>query len=1141
MKNILRFSFAILVVSALLLGCSQKRSGNPRILVFTKTAGFHHSSIPAGVKAIQQLAAENKFDVDTTSDAEMFTEDTLKKYSAVVFLSTTGNLLTSYQEADFERYIQAGGGYVGIHAASDAEYDWGWYGRLVGGYFDSHPAQQEAVIKVVDANNEATKHLPATWKRLDEWYNFKKLNPDVHVLLAIDEKSYQGGTNGDNHPMAWYHDYDGGRAWYTELGHTDESYSDPNYLKHILAGIKYAIGENKNLDYAKAKSLRVPEEDRFTKVQLVQGTFFEPTELTVLPNLDILVSQRRGEVLLYKNDTKTVKQAGFLNVYYKTVHTPGVNAEEGLLGIQKDPDFAKNHFIYLYYSPVDTSVNRLSRFTLNNDTIDPKSEKVILQLYSQREICCHTGGSIAFGKNRELFVSTGDNSTPFDEPNQKYVSHGYAPLDDRPGHQQYDVRRSSGNTNDLRGKILRIIVNEDGTYSIPEGNLFPKDEKKARPEIYVMGDRNPYRISVDPKNNYLYWGEVGPDANTDSLDTRGPRGYDEVNQARKAGYFGWPLFIGNNYPYHAYDYATGTTGAAFDPKKPINNSKNNTGLTELPPAQPAFIWYPYGESKEFPSLGSGGRTAMAGPVYYSDLYPKETRFPDYYNGKFFFYEWIRGFIKPVTMLPNGDFDKMESFMPDTKFNAPIDMDLGPDGRLYILEYGNGWFTKNADAGLVRIDYNGGNRAPKIAGITVDKTSGTLPLTVNIAVEAKDPERDALTYIWTLGDGTTKETKEPSLKYTFNKAGDYNISVDVKDDKNATSKSDIVNVYAGNEAPTVNVAVEGNQTFYFPGTPVKYAVAIEDKDDTAKVKDPADLVVTANYIEGSDKAAMPQGHQVMSAAANGKNLMLSFDCKACHKVDEKSIGPAFTAVSQKYAKNPNAMAYLTNKITKGGGGVWGETAMSAHPDIKEGDLKQIVSWILSLEANKNVKSLPASGSVSPTMNQPLKDRGILYISATYTDKGGANIKPLSGSATTELRNSKMTFGRIQKMQDFSKNFFNGTAYMLVPKTTGWFAVEDIDLTGIKQAALTLGWLTQPVGAFTFELHLDAPDGKKLGELTFNGAAGKDESKKPKSQVVSAKVEPVTDGKKHTVYVVSKAKDASGGNNMLALSSLELMNK
>ena len=237
--------------------------------------------------------------------------------------------------------------------------------------------------------------------------------------------------------------------------------------------------------------------------------------------------------------------------------------------------------VYIYYSPVDTSVNRLSRFTFNNDSIDPKSEKIILQLYSQREICCHTGGSIAFGKDRMLFLSTGDNTTPFDEPNQPFASHGYAPLDDRPGHEHYDDRRSAGNTNDLRGKILRIDVDEQGTYTIPDGNLFPKGTDKTRPEIYVMGDRNPYRISVDQKTGFLYWGEVGPDANNDSMETRGPRGYDEFNQARKAGFFGWPFFIANNLPYREYDYATGKSGAAFDPAKPINNSRNNTGLEAI--------------------------------------------------------------------------------------------------------------------------------------------------------------------------------------------------------------------------------------------------------------------------------------------------------------------------------------------------------------------------------------------------------------------------------------------------------------------------------------------------------------------------------------------------------------------------------
>jgi glucose/arabinose dehydrogenase len=436
---------------------------------------------------------------------------------------------------------------------------------------------------------------------------------------------------------------------------------------------------------------------------LVTGTFFEPTELTVLPNLDVLICQRRGEIYLYKNATQQTKQVGFLNVYYKT-DKPGVNAEEGLLGIKADPDFNNNHFVYVFYSPSDTSVNRLSRFTLEHDTLKPSTEKIILQFYSQRDICCHTGGSIAFGPDNCIYVSTGDNTTPFDEPNQRFLSHGFAPLDDRPGHEQYDERRASGNTNDLRGKIIRIKINADGSYSIPEGNLFKPGTLKTRSEIYVMGNRNPYRISVDQKNGYLYWGEVGPDASSDSLETRGPQGYDELNQARKAGFFGWPFFIGNNKPYHAFDYATGKSGPLFDPAKPVNNSRNNTGLTELPPAQPAFIWYPYGKSPDFPSVGAGGRTAMAGPVYYSDLYPSKTSYPQYYDGKLIFYDWMRGFIKVVTMNKNGDYERMEPFMGNTKFNAAIDIEVGPDGRFYILEYGTGWFSKNPDAGLVRIDY-----------------------------------------------------------------------------------------------------------------------------------------------------------------------------------------------------------------------------------------------------------------------------------------------------------------------------------------------------------------------------------------------------------------------------------------------------
>src|SRR3954468_17549364 len=479
------FSLLSLIALVILFSNCSGRKGKPRILVFSKTAGFRHASIPNGKAAIMELGRQNGFEVDTTENADYFTEDSLKNYSAVVFLHTTIGVLNSNQEADFERYIQAGGGFVGIHSATDTEYDWGWYGRLAGAYFNGHPKPQQAKIEVVDATNISTKHLPKEWVRTDEWYNFKKLNKDVHVLLKIDEKSYEGGTNNGDHPMAWYHDYDGGRAFYTELGHTEESWKEENFLKHLLGGIKYAIGDNKKLSYANAKTLRVPEEDRFTKTVLTQGGFFEPTEMTILPNLDILVVQRRGEVMRLKSKDNSLKQVGFLNAYWKA-EVPDVNAEEGVMGLQADPDFDKNHYVYIYYSPKDTSVNRLSRFTFENDTLNTASEKVILQLYSQRNICCHTGGSIAFGNDHTLFLSTGDNSTPFDEPKQKYVNHGFAPLNDAPGHMQYDARRSAGNTNDLRGKILRIKINEDGTYGIPEGNLFAKGQEKTRPEIYVM-------------------------------------------------------------------------------------------------------------------------------------------------------------------------------------------------------------------------------------------------------------------------------------------------------------------------------------------------------------------------------------------------------------------------------------------------------------------------------------------------------------------------------------------------------------------------------------------------------------------------------------------------------------------------------
>lgn len=245
-KKFQRWHFALLVMYFICIFTASAKK-QPRVLIFSKTAAFYHQSIPKGIAAIQKLGIDNKFETDTTTDSKHINVKNLKKYAAVIFLNTTGDILNDEQQNAFESYIRAGGGFVGVHAASDCEYDWKWYGNLVGAYFANHPQQQDALLNVKDGNHLATKHLPTEWKRKDEWYNFKWVYPHLNILLAIDENSYQAGRGkmGENHPMSWYHQYDGGRSFYTALGHTDESYTEPLFIQHLLGGIKYAMGQKK--------------------------------------------------------------------------------------------------------------------------------------------------------------------------------------------------------------------------------------------------------------------------------------------------------------------------------------------------------------------------------------------------------------------------------------------------------------------------------------------------------------------------------------------------------------------------------------------------------------------------------------------------------------------------------------------------------------------------------------------------------------------------------------------------------------------------------------------------------------------------------------------------------------------------------
>ncbi|MFM8349111.1 MAG: PQQ-dependent sugar dehydrogenase, partial [Bacteroidota bacterium] len=837
----------------------------------------------------------------------------------------------------------------------------------------------------------AADSLPAEWNRWDEWYNYKKISPDIKVLYNLEESSYKGGENGEAHPIMWYHDYDGGRSFYIGFGHTNESYSDKSFLDAVKKGLTYAAGDKKP-DYKSAYTRRAPEANRFTKTVL-KYFLDEPTEMTVLPDGRILFVERKGNVKLYDPASDSIAVINTFNVWSKS--------EDGMIGLTKDPGFESNHWLYVFYSHPTESVNRLSRFEFKDGKIDMATEKKLLDVAVQRQTCCHTGGSLAFGPDGNLFISTGDNTNPFE-------SDGYSPSDERPGREPFDALSSSSNTNDLRGKILRIHPEADGTYTIPEGNLFPKGTDKTRAEIYTMGHRNPYRISVDPRRGWVYWGEVGPDAGNDS-ETRGPRGYDEMNLAMAPGYFGWPLFIGGNYPYARYDFTKKTVSPGADPTAPKNYSPHNTGIVDLPALSKPFIWYPYDVSPDFPLMGTGGRNAMAGPVYYSDQYQgKPGAFPDYLDGKLIIYEWMRGWVRLVSLNKDGSIHDIEPFMEGIEFSNPMDMEFGPDGKLYMLEYGKTWFAQNEDARLVRIDWNSGNRPP-VATLVADARSGALPLTVNLdASGSSDPDGGKLTYSLVIGDKTLTSA-DGKFREVLDKAGVYRPKLTVTDNAGVTSTTELV-VIAGNVTPSLSIAVTGNETYYFNGHSADYKVSVTDKEDgsTDNGSIAADAVnVTVDFMEqGYDKTLIAQGHQKPSHP--GLILIAESDCKSCHMTDQRSAGPSWREVAKKYKGQPGIVEKLAAKVIKGGTGVWGDVAMAAHPQITPEKAASMISYVLTLaDEAEGKKGLTGTVKFDKTSTQPFNTKSAWLISASYEDRGANGLPSLSSSTTYALRAPYLT--------------------------------------------------------------------------------------------------------------------------------------
>ncbi|MER7729129.1 lectin [Streptomyces sp. NPDC096323] len=594
------------------------------------------------------------------------------------------------------------------------------------------------------------------------------------------------------------------------------------------------------------------EAGAFQQVTLAKGPteVGEPMSLAVLPDRSVLHTSRDGTLRL-TDEAGTTKVAGKLDVYS--------HDEEGLQGIGADPGFATNRFIYLYYAPkTDTpggdapsngsapdfatfdGINRLSRFVLKTDgTLDLTSEKKILDVSATRGMCCHVGGDIDFDAAGNLYLSTGDDTNPF-------ASDGYTPIDERASRNPaYDAQRSAGNTDDLRGKVLRIKVNADGSYSVPDGNLFPRGTDKTRPEIYAMGFRNPFRMSVDKATGIVYLGDYGPDAGTAGA-SRGPEGQVEFNRITKAGNYGWPYCTGKNDAYTDFDFATGASGAKFDCAAPKNTSPRNTGLTDLPPAQPA--WIPY-TGNSVPEFGDGSESPMGGPVYRYDAdSTSEVKFPQDFDGDFFAGELGRRWIKRIESGSDGTVQSINAF-PWTGTQV-MDMAFGPDGALYVLDYGTGFYSGDDNSALYRIEHVTGGHSPT-AQAKADVTSGQAPLTVSFSsAGSSDPEGSDLSHSWAFGDGTTSTSANPSHAYTAN--GQYTATLTVTDTsgKSATAS---VRITVGNTAPTVKIDLPTDGSIHDFGDAIPFKVTVTDPEDgtidCSKVK--------VSFVVGHDSHGHPQ--------------------------------------------------------------------------------------------------------------------------------------------------------------------------------------------------------------------------------------------------------------------------------------------
>ncbi|MEH1167789.1 ThuA domain-containing protein [Micromonospora sp. CPCC 205539] len=711
------------------------------------------------------------------------------------------------------------------------------------------PAVSQAVVDILDRNHPATASLPQTITRSDRWYNWDS-NPigTVHVVAQVEERHYNPGpgANGPFHPVSWCRDYDGGRSFYTGMGHTEVSYGEAAFRTHLAGALKWTTGlvrgDCQATIAANYKVERLTAANQTGQLDQIG----EPHGLTIAPDgtvfyvgkaacpsgpivdwADPNVGLGCGTIHSWDPRTKAVKLLTTLEVMgNRGSGSELVKNEEGLLGIVPDPAFADNGWLYVYWMPHD-SIDRVqrvgqrtvSRFTYDraSQSIDQATRKDLLKFPVQIHSCCHAGGGMAFDAKGNLYVGSGDNNSS--EGSQGYSGNNWTA--EYQGISFQDARRTSGNTNDLAGKIIRIHPEADGTYTIPEGNLFPPGTEKTRPEIYVMGVRNIARLQVDPEHQWLTAGWVGPDAASPS-PTLGPAKYETATILTSAGNQGWPYCMGNRQPYRdrSSTDATVLTGW-YDCDNLKNESPRNTGLVDVPPARDNMIWYsPDGGGPVFPKrtdgsglptyvaadatytqpyLRGGGQAIMSGPTYHHDLVDTDSgvAWPKYWDEKWFIGDQSNANNRvAVTVDPQGVpqaappvfAESLRAIIPsgngDTRLQSWMDAKFGPDGALYLLDYGGGFFSLHPNQKLIRITYTGGAPTPAPAATSVAVQNK--PLTVAFT----GSRSGGVSYRWEFGDGATSTEANP--RHTYARVGAYTAKLTV--------------TYADGETATVQTTV-----------------------------------------------------------------------------------------------------------------------------------------------------------------------------------------------------------------------------------------------------------------------------------------------------------------------------------------------